>query len=119
MARIRDRKAEPYGKAIATLLGDAHDKRVKIPKSEHEYIRQRHKAGEGIRHLGRVYGVDKRTIQFILFPERLAIVRKHSKARGQSRKSYLNEKGKKWADRMKELRHRKKSLFYKKDNQLK
>ena len=52
-------------------LPPEHDARIKLPKSEHAVIRARHEAGEGIRALARAYGVDRRLIQFILFPERI------------------------------------------------
>lgn len=52
---------------------DTQDKRVKIPLSEHEYIRKQHfEKHAGIRELAREYSVDKKLIQLILFPERLA-----------------------------------------------
>ena len=48
------------------------DLRVKIYKSEHQKIKTLHKGCMAIRAIAREYEVDKRTIQFILFPERLA-----------------------------------------------
>ncbi len=48
------------------------DRRRKIPISEHAYIIERHKRGEAIRAIARHYGVDKKLIQLIIFPDRLA-----------------------------------------------
>lgn len=53
-------------------LPEDQDRRIKIKKEDHEYIRQRHFGPEkaGVRALAREYGVDKRLIGFILHPER-------------------------------------------------
>jgi hypothetical protein len=56
-------------------LPESKDRRVKIPKEEHETIRLMHKEGKAIRAIAREYQVDKRLIQFIIFPERLVAAR--------------------------------------------
>jgi len=56
-------------------LPEACDARVKIPKSEHAVICARYQAGDSIRSLARAYSVNKRLIQFILFPERVEAAR--------------------------------------------
>ena len=48
------------------------DGRRKIPKSEHKKIRQLYSEIHSTRKIAKLYGVDKRLIQFILYPERLA-----------------------------------------------
>lgn len=58
-------------------IPEEFDKRVKIPKSEHDGIRIRYKEGESLRQIARLFGVDKRLIQFILHPERLIQARKN------------------------------------------
>lgn len=48
-----------------------HDKRVKLTDEQRENIREEYKTGSiSIRALERKYGVSRRLIQFILFPER-------------------------------------------------
>lgn len=74
-----------------TELG-GEDRRVKIPKEDHDYIRERVKRGEGIRALAREYGVDKRLIQFIVDPEKLALNRELRKARGGWKRYYDKDK---------------------------
>jgi len=66
-----------FNDAVKMRLPEGEDRRVKIPKSEHDRIKQRYKDGESLRVLGRAYGVDKRLIQFILYPERLIQARKN------------------------------------------
>jgi hypothetical protein len=51
-------------------LPEEKDRRVKIPKDQHEVIKQMYDDGMAIRAIAREYNVDKRLIQFILFPER-------------------------------------------------
>lgn len=48
------------------------DRRVKLTDADRARIKDLHAEGNtSIRALARLYGVDKRTIQFLLFPERL------------------------------------------------
>jgi transposase-like protein len=47
------------------------DKRKKLNPDDKATIRQLYNQGWAIRAIGRYYGVSHRTIQFILFPERL------------------------------------------------
>lgn len=68
------------------------DKRVKIPKEDHDHIRARVARGEGIRAIAREYDVDKRLVQFIVFPERLALNRELRKKRGGWKKYYDKDK---------------------------
>ena len=108
----KKRLSEPYRKILFTRLPEALDRRRKIPTEEHDYIRKRHKEGEAIRAIARSYNVDKRLIQFIIFPERLEVQRKRKHEQKYSQKYYHDKvKGKKWADIMREHRHYKKELF--------
>lgn len=88
-------------------IGKARDRRIKIPQSEHEYIKQRHKNGEAIRAIARSYGVDKRLIQFIIYPERQILNYQLRLARGGSKKYYNKDK---WRETMREHRAYKKTL---------
>lgn len=68
-------------------------KRVKIPLSDHESIRFRALNGRaGIRELAREYGVDKRLIQFIVYPERKEQNLKRRTERGGWKKYYDKDK---------------------------
>lgn len=88
-------------------VGKILDRRIKISKEEHPYIRQRYKDGEGVRLLARVYGVDKRLIQFILHPERQKLNLELRKQRGGSKKYYDKSK---WKMVMREHRAYKKTI---------
>lgn len=69
------------------------DKRVKIPKEEHEYIRTRYKNKEASqRQLAREYGVDRRLIQFIIDPSKHEQNIARRKARGGSKQYYDKDK---------------------------
>jgi len=64
-------------------------RRVKISLAEHAAIKfSYHLGGMKIRELARHYGVDKRLIQFILFPERKEKNLADRAARGGSKKYY-------------------------------
>jgi hypothetical protein len=80
----------PY-KSEKLRLPEQYDKRVKIPKSEHDTIRKLFTDSMAIRAIARKYGVDKRTIQFILFPERIEAMRKNRDWRDYSNRKKLTE----------------------------
>lgn len=58
-------------------LGPGRDKRRKIPDSEHKRIKELRNDGWSWRKIAALYGVDHRTIQFIVHPERLEAARKN------------------------------------------
>ena len=60
----------PYKSDKIKIVGTKYDNRVKLSFEQKEEIKEKG-AVYGIRKLGREYGVDHRTIQFILYPERL------------------------------------------------
>jgi hypothetical protein len=64
------------------------DRRRKILPEEHWYIKVLFQSGWAIRAIAREYGVDHRTIQFILFPERLEA----SRANRDWRNYYIKDK---------------------------
>ena len=68
------------------------DKRVKLLQSDKEAIKMEYSKGASIRGLSREYNVSKRTIQFILFPERLVTNKHHREQRGGSRLYYDKDK---------------------------
>ena len=94
----------PYAWENKKHLPESLDRRRKIPSTEHAYIIQRHKDSEAIRAIARAYGVDRRLIQFIIFPERLAIQKENYKKRGEAAKQYAKVRGKKWAAIMRDHR---------------
>lgn len=89
-------------------IGKKYDRRIKIHKEDHPYITQRYKNGESIRSIARFYGVDKRLIQFIIFPERLELNKKLRKERGGWKKYYSTEKRR---EEMRRFRQHKKELL--------
>lgn len=48
-----------------------HDKRVKLTDTDKEQIKKDRELGSSIHGLSKQYGVSRRSIQFILYPERL------------------------------------------------
>ena len=91
-------------------VGKEKDRRIKIQCTEHNYIIYRHNNGEAIRAIARDYGVDKRLIQFIIYPERKELNYKLRLARGGSKIYYNKDK---WRETMREHRNYKKSLLIK------
>lgn len=65
-----------------------NDRRIKIPKEEHEFIRARALRGESKRGLAREYGVDKRLIDFIVNPDLLVHSKLLREKRGGWRRYY-------------------------------
>ncbi len=97
----------PY-KSQKIILPSKFDRRIKIPKSEHKAIKQAYKQGEAIRAIARRYKVDKRLIQFILFPERQKLNYIHRLERGGSKQYYNKDK---WRETQKEHRSYKQKLY--------
>lgn len=60
----------PYRTERIPLASPFWDRRVKLLPCQKEMIPSLHERGMSIRAIARMYGVDKRLIQFILFPER-------------------------------------------------
>lgn len=87
------------------------DRRVKIPKEEHDYIRARYNRKEvSQRELAREYGVSRRLIQFIIDPLKHELNLKRRQERGGSKKYYDKDK---WREIQREHRTYKKSLLIK------
>lgn len=81
------------------------DRRVKITEEMKADIEKRYKEGEAIRAIAREYPeISRRSIQFIIYPERLEKQKQQYKNNNQNAKSYERMKGEKWAKRIKELR---------------
>ena len=67
------------------------DKRTKILPCQKLMIPIWYKEGSGIRAIARMFNVDKRNIQFILFPERKEKNLKDRKKRGGTKQYYDRE----------------------------
>ncbi len=83
----------PSKKVEYPKLPREKSKRVKIPLSDHESIRFRVLNNRaGVREIAREYGVDKRLIQFIVWPERKEQNLKRRAERGGWKKYYDKDK---------------------------
>ena len=62
---------------LHAIIGKENDKRRKITDEDKAYIKQLHKQGETVREIARIMEkvCSRRSIQFILYPERLAVVK--------------------------------------------
>lgn len=99
----------PYKSEEIKIAGTKHDRRIKLTPEQKEEIYQ-NKLGLSQRALAKEYGVSRRTIQFILDPEKLKENIKRRKERGGTMQYYNSSE---WAKTKKE--HRK----YKQDLKLK
>lgn len=84
------------------------DNRVKIPLDEHKNIRDKYICGKSIHALAQEYNVDRRLIQFILFPERREKNLADREARGGYKQYYDTEKNRVY---QKTCRHHRKEIF--------
>lgn len=66
------------------------DRRIKLTDDDKERIKIRHNEGESIHGLSRAYNVNRRLIQFVLFPERLEL-NKQLRAKRGGWKQYYNK----------------------------
>lgn len=88
------------------------DRRVSITEKQKEDIKKMYKENIGIREITRrIKTISRRSVQFILFPERLEKVKQQFKDRGESEKQRAKVKGEKWASIMREHRAYKKRVL--------
>ena len=99
----------PYKSEKIKIEGTKYDRRTKLTKEEKKEIYE-NALGLSQRALASKYGVSRRTIQFILDPEKLKENLKRRKERGGSKKYYNKEE---WAETMKDHRKHKQSLYKK------
>lgn len=79
-------------------VGKKYDKRIKLTPQDKECVKLDYETGLfSINELARKYKVNKRTIQFILFPERLEECKKRRTERGGSMVYYDKEKNTQYA----------------------
>lgn len=100
----------PYKSEKIKIEGTANDRRVKLTDEQKSEIKKLHSEGSSIHGLSRQYKVDRRTIQFIVYPERLEENKKRRKERGGSKIYYVKEKHTK---AIKKHRKHKQDLFLK------
>jgi len=81
-----------------------YDRRVKITEIQKAKVKELYQSGFAIRVIARQMPFSRRSIQYILFPERLLKVKQQFKDRGQSAISRAKTKGKRWAETMREHR---------------
>lgn len=86
------------------------DKRIKLSDDDKDNLKRLFSTGEySIHELSNMFGVCRRTIQFILFPERYEKNKELRELRGGSKIYYDKETQKKY---MKTHRQHKKDLYY-------
>lgn len=99
----------PYKFEKIPINNPNHDKRVKLTGEQREDIKKEYGLGSiSIRGLVRKYGVSRRLIQFILFPERQEKAKKDFAERQKDGRYYDKEKHKEY---MKKHRGHKKELW--------
>jgi hypothetical protein len=91
-----------------TKYTEEQDGRRKILTSEHEEVRAKYKSLKSLREVARIYGVDKRTIQFIVYPERLKRLQEWNKKIKHHKKYYNTDKRREY---MRKYRARKKLII--------
>lgn len=96
----------PYKSEKIKISSTEYDRRRKLTDEDKEEIKQL--VGMSIRGIARMYGVDKRLIQFILYPERHTKNLADRRARGGSMQYYDKEKHTKY---IRKHRHYKQQLF--------
>lgn len=97
----------PYKSEKIKIQGTSNDRRRKLSEEDKKAI-SINKLGLSQRKLAKMYNVSRRTIQFILDPEKLKENKQRRKERGGSKKYYDREKHTK---AIREHRQYKQSLF--------
>lgn len=107
-----NRSTEPYRQVLAGIIPREYDRRVKYTEEQREEVRRMHKVyGLAQREIERRTGISRRMISFILFPERLAVVKAQYKERRKDGRYYPPKE--KWRETMRKHRHYKKELHNK------
>jgi hypothetical protein len=96
----------PYKSAKIKIEGGQYDRRVKLTPEQKSEI-HKNVLGLSQRELARIWNVSRRTIQFILHPEKLEENKKRRAERGGWKQYYDSDL---WAETMKEHRRYKQKL---------
>ena len=91
-------------------VGTNYDRRRRLSDDDREDIKRDHAAGDSIHAIARCYGVSRRLVQFILYPERHEENKVRRRARGGSRAYYDKNKH---TNAMRDHRAYKKELYNK------
>lgn len=92
------------------IAGTANDRRIKLTDTQRCEIRERYKAGNVSTYtLANEYGVSRRTIDFVLHPDRYERCREQFKERRKDGRYKPSRE--EWADTMREHRKYKKSII--------
>lgn len=94
----------PYISEKIKIAGGKYDRRIKL--TEQDRIDISNIKNMSIRAIARLYGVDKRTIQFILFPDRLERNKKLREERGGSKQYYNKDKYKDYVKNTRRYKHK-------------
>lgn len=89
------------------------DRRVKASEEDKDMIKEKYRNGETIRAIARSFRnkFTRRVVQYVLFPERYAMLLANSKKRRKLKGNTLQEYGRKaWAKTIREHRHYKQSI---------
>lgn len=101
----------PYKSEKAPIEGTKYDRRVKLSKEDKEEILALYESGNhSQRELARMYGVSRRSIQFIVNPEKLQENKQRRAERGGWKAYYDKEKN---TAAIREHRNYKQSLYVK------
>ena len=96
----------PYKSEKIKIVSTEYDRRRKLTDEDKKEIKEL--VGMSIRGIARMYGVDKRLIQFILYPERHEKNLADRREKGGSMQYYDKEKH---TESMRKHRHYKQQLF--------
>ena len=100
----------PYISSGIIIAKTQYDRRIRLSDQDKDDTKEMYKNGSSIRSIARHFNVDKRSIQFILFPERLERNKQLRAERGGSKEYYDKDK---WKETMKEHRKYKHNLYLK------
>lgn len=97
----------PYKSEKIKIVGTKYDRRVKLSPERREELRQ-DKGQLSQRAAARKYGVSRRLVQFIWYPERLEEQKRAYKERRKDGRYYKQEQ---WAEIIKDHRKWKQKLY--------
>lgn len=96
----------PYKSNNVPINNEAYDRRVKLTNEDKNNIIAEYKEGNiSIRGLAKKYGVDKRLIQFTLFPERKQHAKKLFAERQKDGRYYDKEKHNEYMKKHRKHKH--------------
>lgn len=102
----------PYKSEKAKLEGTKYDRRVKLTPEQKAEIKRRYETENiGMRPLAKEYGVSRRLISYIVYPEKLEKNRERQKVKRQQ--GLYKPSKEQWAATIREHRRYKQKLFKK------